>query len=65
MSFGLANAPMTFMDLSNRMFKNYLESFVIDFIDDILIYSKSENEHMVLKPGIPLDVTGVVVLFKN
>ncbi|WMV08820.1 hypothetical protein MTR67_002205 [Solanum verrucosum] len=46
MSFGLTNAPVTFMDLLNRVFRQYLDMFVIVFIDDILIYSKSENEHV-------------------
>ncbi|KAH0725040.1 hypothetical protein KY284_000905 [Solanum tuberosum] len=46
MSFGLTNLPATFMDLMNRVFRNYLDMFVIVFIDNILIYSKSENEHM-------------------
>ena len=47
MSFGLTNAPTTFMDLINRVFRPYLDSFVIVFIDDILIYccSKEEHEH--------------------
>ncbi|KAH0784218.1 hypothetical protein KY290_003816 [Solanum tuberosum] len=46
MSFGLTNAPGTFMDLMNRMFKQYLDLFVIVFIDDILIYSRIEEEHV-------------------
>ncbi|KAH0633476.1 hypothetical protein KY284_036262 [Solanum tuberosum] len=46
MSFGLTNAPATFMDLMNRVFRHYLDMFVIIFIDVILIYSRSENEHM-------------------
>ncbi|TYK30208.1 ty3-gypsy retrotransposon protein [Cucumis melo var. makuwa] len=45
MSFGLTNASAVFMDFMNRVFKDFLDSFVIVFIDDILIYSKTEAEH--------------------
>ena len=38
MYFGLTNAPAAFMDLVNRLFQNYLDDFVIVFIDDILVY---------------------------
>ncbi|TYK14932.1 pol protein [Cucumis melo var. makuwa] len=45
MSFGLTNAPVVFMDLMNKVFKDFLDTFVIVFIDDILVYFKTEAEH--------------------
>ena len=43
MSFGLINSPASFMDLMNQVFRHYLDSFVIVFIDDILIYSRTKE----------------------
>jgi hypothetical protein len=45
MSFGLTNAPTYFMYLVNKVFMKYLDKFVMVFIDDILVYSRSEEEH--------------------
>jgi hypothetical protein len=43
--FGLSNAPFVFMCLMNGVFQEYLDKFVIVFLDEILIYYKSEKEH--------------------
>ena len=45
MPFGLTNAPTAFMDLMNRVFRPYLDQFFVVFIDDILVYSRDEQEH--------------------
>jgi hypothetical protein len=46
MSFELTNAPTYFMYLMNKVFMEYLDKFVVKFIDDILLYSRSEEEHL-------------------
>jgi len=45
MSFGLTNAPAYFMYLMNKVFMEYLDKFVVVFIDDILVFSKTKEEH--------------------
>jgi hypothetical protein len=45
MSFGLTNVPAYFMYLMNKVFMEYLDKFMVVFIDDILIFSKTEEEH--------------------
>jgi hypothetical protein len=45
MSSGLTNVPAYFMNLMNKVFMEYLDKFVVVFIDDILIFSKTEEEH--------------------
>jgi hypothetical protein len=45
MSFGLTNAPAVFMDLMNRVFRPYLDQYMVLFIDYILVYSNSYLEH--------------------
>ena len=45
MSFGLTNAPAYFMNMVNKAFMEFLDKFVVVFIDDILVFSKNEEEH--------------------
>jgi hypothetical protein len=46
MSFGLTNTPAYFMYLMNKVFMEYLDKFIVMFINDILIYVRSEEEHL-------------------
>ena len=46
MPFTLTNAIAAFMDLMNRVFISYLDQFIVVFIDDILVYSRSPEEHL-------------------
>ena len=45
MPFGLTNAPVYFVDLMSRVFREFLNKFVVVFVDDILIFSRSKEEH--------------------
>ena len=54
--FGLTNAPLVFMCLMNGVFHSYLDHFVLVFLDDILIYSRSQEEHeehLQISPLVP------------
>ena len=45
MLFGLTNAPVVFMDYMNKIFRPYLDKFIVVFIDDILIHLRTKEEH--------------------
>ncbi|TYK29688.1 retrotransposon protein, putative, Ty3-gypsy subclass [Cucumis melo var. makuwa] len=65
MSFGLINALAVFMDLMNKVFKDFLDTFVIVFIDDILVYSKTEVSflgHVVSSEEVSVDPAKIEVV---
>ena len=67
MSFGLTNAPAYFMNMMNKVFMEFLDKFVIVFIDDILVYSKNEDDR---GKGVPsfdemMDIALVAVDFDD
>ncbi|KAG8490969.1 hypothetical protein CXB51_014110 [Gossypium anomalum] len=68
MPFGLTNAPTAFMDLMNRVFQLFLDRFVVVFIDDILVYSKTEvkhDEHLrIVLQGIKVDLRKIEVILE-
>jgi hypothetical protein len=64
LSFGLANAPAHFMYLMNSVFMQELNKFVVVFIDDIFIYSKSEEEHMRPPPRYSTTTSGSSTLYQ-
>jgi hypothetical protein len=45
MPFSLTNAPVAFMDLMNKIYNKYLDQFIVVFMDDILVYSKTQEGH--------------------
>lgn len=46
MSFGVSNAPSVFIEYMSRIFHPYLDQFIMVFIDDILVYSKSDEDYV-------------------
>lgn len=61
MSFGLTNALAVFIDLMNNIFHQYLDLFIIIFIDDILVYLKSEVDYAKSPPCGVTDLKGTTI----
>lgn len=64
MSFGLTNALANFMDMINKIFRPYLYKFMVVFIDDILVYSRSRKEHEQHLRIVLKDVEGELAICK-